>query len=173
MFLCHGMHYVYDIISTIWCHTHCVYDNTSSISDLRYILSAIISTVYVITPTLSKTSHKLCKTSQVAYVCHRVHYTWHRIHPLRQQALVFMTSHVLNCWNHMHCIWHVIYGVWYPFTICMTSNNACISDITHSMFMTYPLYTASHTVLWQHNHCVISQTLCLMSNPLYLCHHTQ
>ena len=33
------------------------------------------------------------------------------------------------------------------FTICVTSHNACISDITHSMFMTYPLYMASHIVL--------------------------
>ena len=58
------------------------------------------------------------------------------------------------------------------FTICVTSHSACISDITHTMFMTYPLYMASHTVLWQHNHCVTSQPLCLTSHPLYLCHHT-
>ena len=43
-------------IQYIWCHTHCVYENTSSISDLKPILSAITSTLYVITPTLSKTS---------------------------------------------------------------------------------------------------------------------
>ena len=59
------------------------------------------------------------------------------------------------------------------FTLCMTAQNACISDITHSMFMTYPLYMASHTVLWQLNHCVTSQPMCLTSPPLYLCHHTQ
>ena len=59
------------------------------------------------------------------------------------------------------------------FTICVISHNACISDITHSMFMTYPLYMESHTVLWQHKHCVTSQPLCLISHPLYLCHHTQ
>ena len=59
------------------------------------------------------------------------------------------------------------------FTICVTSHNACISDFTHSMFLTYPLYMALHTVLWQHNHCVTSQPLCLISHTLYLCHHTQ
>ena len=53
-------------IHHIWCHTHCVYDNTSSISDLIPILPTITSTVYVITPALWKTSHKVCKTSQVA-----------------------------------------------------------------------------------------------------------
>ena len=82
-------------IQYVWCHTHCVYDNTSSISDFKPILSAITSTVYIITHTLSKTSQQQCKRSQVAYVCHHVHYTWHHIHPLRQQPLVFMTSHAL------------------------------------------------------------------------------
>ena len=59
------------------------------------------------------------------------------------------------------------------FTICVTSHIGSISDITHSMFMTYTLYMASHTVLWPHNHCISSQALCLISHPLYLCHHTQ
>ena len=58
-------------------------------------------------------------------------------------------------------------------TLCVTSHNACISDTAHSMFMTYPLYMASHTVLWQHIHCETSQPLCLTSHPLCLCHHTQ
>ena len=59
------------------------------------------------------------------------------------------------------------------FIICVTSHNACISDVTHSMFLTYPPYMASHTVLWQHKHCVTSQPLCLTSLPLDLCHHTK
>ena len=59
------------------------------------------------------------------------------------------------------------------FTICVTSHNACISDITHSMFMTYLLYTASHTVLWQQNNCVTSQPLCMTSHLQYLLHYTQ
>ena len=67
----------------------------------------------------------------------------------------------------MHCIHDI------TCTICVTSHNACISDITQTMFKTYPLYLASHTVLWQHNHCVTSQPLCLTSHPLYLCHHTE
>ena len=48
-----------------------------------------------------------------------------------------------------------------------------ISLTWHSMFMTYPLYMASHTVLWQHNHCVTSELLWLSSHALYLCHDTQ
>ena len=59
------------------------------------------------------------------------------------------------------------------FTIWVTSHNACTSDITHSMFMTYKFYVASYTVLWHYNHCIISQPLCLTWHPLYLCHHIQ
>ena len=95
-------------IQHIWWHTHSVYDNTSSISDLKPILSAIIPTVYVITPHLSKTSYRLCKASQVAQVCYHVHFTWHHIQPLRQQPLVFMTSHSLSWWHHLHYIWYGI-----------------------------------------------------------------
>ena len=57
-------------------------------------------------------------------------------------------------------------------TICVTSHNACISDITHSIFMIYTLYMASHTVLWLHNHCVTSQPLCIISHTLYMSSHT-
>ena len=64
-------------------------------------------------------------------------------------------------WHHMHYIWHVIYCVWYPIQYMCDITHACISDITQSMFMTYPLYMASHIVLWKHNHCVTSQPLCL------------
>ena len=63
--------------------------------------------------------------------------------------------------------------VYITFTLCVISHNACISDITHSLFMTYPLYLASYTVLWQHSNCVTSQPLCLTSHPLCLCHHTE
>ena len=59
----------------------------------------------------------------------------------------FMTAtlsiHDITCTiNDMSSI---VYDI--PFTICVTSHNACISDMTHSMFMTYPLYMASHIVL--------------------------
>ena len=54
----------------------------NSIPGLKAITTAMSSTLYVITPSWSKTSHLLCKTSQVAYVCHYMHYTWHHIHTL-------------------------------------------------------------------------------------------
>ena len=133
--LWHHIHY-------IWCHTHCVYDNTRSISDLKPILSAITFTVYIFAHTLSKTSRQPCNISQAAYFCHHVHYTWHHIHTLRQQPLIFMTSHALYSWNHMYYISRLIYCVWYHIhymcviTLCLylwhrTLNVYDISTIWH------------------------------------------
>ena len=103
-----------------------------------------------------------------------MHYTWHHIHTLWQQSLVFMRSHALYSWHHLHYIWYDISTLYdITFTICVTSHNDAIYDITHSMFMTCPLYMASCTVLWQHNHCVNSQPLYLTSHPLYQCLHMQ
>ena len=56
------LHHIY----YIWCHTYCVYDYPSSITDMKPFKTAISYTLYVITTSLSKTSHLLCKTSQVA-----------------------------------------------------------------------------------------------------------
>ena len=96
----------------MWCHPYCVYDYPSSISVLKPVKTANSSTVYVITPFLSKTSHVMCKPSQVAYVCHHISYTWHYIHTLWQHPLLFMTPHALYSLHHTHYIWHLIYSVW-------------------------------------------------------------
>ena len=61
--LWNNMHY-------ICCHPYCVHNYSSSIPGLKAITTAIASTLYVITPSQSKSSHLLCNTSQVAYVCH-------------------------------------------------------------------------------------------------------
>ena len=103
--LWNNMHY-------ICCHPYCVHDYSSSIPGLKAITTAISSTLYVITPSWSKTSHLLCKTSQVAYVCHYMHYTWHHIHTLWPQPLEFITSHATYSLHHTHYIWHLIYSVW-------------------------------------------------------------
>ena len=97
-------------------------------------------------------SHPLCQRHPTNYVRH---HRWH-------MYSIICTIHDMSS---------TVYDI--TFTICVTSHNASISDITHSMFMTYPLYMASHTVLWQHNNCVTSQPLCLTSHPLSLCHYTQ
>ena len=59
------------------------------------------------------------------------------------------------------------------FTICVTSHSACISDITPSMFMTYPLYMASHSVMTTHPLCNftasipdITPTVSVSSHPM-------
>ena len=57
-------------IHYIWCVTCCVYDYLSSIPGLKPVKTAISSTLYVITPSQSKSSNLLRKASQMAYVCH-------------------------------------------------------------------------------------------------------
>ena len=57
--------------------------------------------------------------------------------------------------------------------MCVTSHNDSIYDIKHRMFMTYSLDMASHTVLWPHNQCVHSQSLCLTLHSVYFWHYTQ
>ena len=66
------------------------------------------------------------------------------------------------------------------FTICVTSYNACISDITHSIFMTYPLYMASHSVMTTQPSCNftatmsdITPTVSVSSHPMYQFYQTQ
>ena len=71
---------------------------------------------------------------------------------------LFMTSHALYMTCHL---------------LCMISHSLYVWHHTLPVSQTSLLYMASHTVLWQHNHCVPSQPLCLTSHPLYLCHLIQ
>ena len=153
-------------IHHIWCHTHCLYDNTSSTFDLKPILFSILSTVYVNTPTLSQPSHQLCKIPQVAYVCHHFHYTLPHIHRLRQQPLVFITSHALYWRHHMHYIWHVINCVWYHIHY-MCDITQCLYLWHHTLYVydISPLYAITHSVM-------TTQQLCKFRDTLYVCHHT-
>ena len=138
-------------------------DYPSSISDLKPIKTAISSNLYVITPSLSKTS--LCKTLQAAYVCHHMRYTWHHLHTLGQKPLLFMASHPLYSLHNMRYIWHLIYSVWchihyvlhHTMTLSMTSNILCVWH-TH--------------LIWHHTKCYDHTTsVCLHSH--YAWHYTQ
>ena len=111
LFVCHGTHCFWHPMYYIWCYPYCVYDYPSSVSVLKPVKSDISSTLYVITPSLLKTSHLQCKTSQMAYVCHLMRYTGHHIHTL-WQPLLFSTSHALYWLHHTPSIWHLIYSVW-------------------------------------------------------------
>ena len=103
--LCLRNHMLY-----IYCQPYGVHDYQSSIPGLKPIKTVISSTLYVITPSQSKTSHLLCKASQVECVCHYMHYTWNHIHTLWQQPLLFMTSYALYSLYHKH-ICHLIHSV--------------------------------------------------------------
>ena len=148
--LCVWQHMLYIWLEThfIYHHIYCICHHTHSVED--------------ITPTKwDSTGDKrmpLCALYMTPYP------------PFRTATLsiyditcpLLMTSHALYMTSS------TVYGI--PFTICVISHNACISDITHPMFMTYPLYMESHRVFWEHNYCVTSQPLCLISHALYLCH---
>ena len=63
------------------------------------------------------------------------------------------------------------------FTICVTSHIGCISDITHSMFMTYGI---THIVMTTQPFCKltammsdITRTVSVSSHPLYQFYQTQ
>ena len=143
----------------IWCHPYCVYVDPSSISDLKPMKTAISSTLYVITPSLSKTSHLLCKTSQVAYVCHHMRYTWHHIHTLWQQPLLFMTSHELYPLHHTHYIWHLIYSVWcHIHSVCYSKQWLYLWHQTLYVYDIFTLYGITHGVITSQPLCAFTAT---------------
>ena len=157
-------HCLYVMAHTLFMTSYCVYEYPGSISDLKPVKTVISSTLYVITPSVSKTSHILCNTSQVAYVCHHMHYTGHHIHTLWQQPLIFMTSYALYSLYHTHYIWHLIDSLWcHIHFVCYITQ--WFYDIKHSMFMTYSLYMASPQC---YDHTTI---VCLHSH--YAWHYTQ
>ena len=128
---------------------------------LETVNTANSSTLYVITTSMSKTSHLLCKASQAAYVCHYMHYKWHHIHSLWQQPLVFMTSHALYSLHHTHYIWYLIYSLWcHIHYVCYITQwlylwhqTLYVYDIftwygiTHSVMNTQPLFAFTATML--------------------------
>ena len=173
LFLCHRIHYVYDIIFSIYDVTHTVCMTTQA-------LYLTWNPFYVPSHPLYMSSHRLSRRHHSNYVGH---HRWHMYAIIGTIYDIISTLYDNNPWypcHHMHFIPDItctiydmsstVYDI--TFTMCVTSHNACISDITHFMFMTYPLYMASHIVLWQYNHCASSQPWCLTSPPLYLCHHT-
>ena len=136
--LWHHVHY-------IWCHKHCLYDNTSCISELKTILSAVTATVYVITPTPSKTSHQLCKTSQVAYVSCAINMT-----PYPPFKTTTLNIYDLTC--PLVMISHALY---------MSGHLLCM--ISHSLYVwhhTMPVSLTSHTLYLWHIHFIWHNKQC-------------
>ena len=125
-------------------------------------------------------SHPFCQRHHTKYVNHPRWHMYAIMNIIHDIISTLMTT-ALSIWHHIHFIHDITCTIYdmssteydITITICVTSHNTCISDNTHSIFMTYPLYMALYRVLWQRNHFVTSQPLCLMSHPPYLCHHTQ
>ena len=160
-------------IRYIWCHTHCVYDYPRSISDLKPVQTAISSTIYVITPSLSKPSHLLCQTSQVAYVCLHMRYTWHHIHTLWQKPLLFMTSHALYSLHHTHYIWHLIYSVWcHIYYVCYITQWLYLWHQTLYVYAIFSLYGIMHSVMSTEPLCAFTATIPDITLNIFLTLHT-
>ena len=156
----------------IGCHPYCVYDYPSSISDLKPIKTAILSTLYVITHSLSKKSHLLCKTSQVAYVCHHMHYTWQHINTL-WQPLLFMTSHALYSLHHMHYIWHLIYYVWcHIHDVCYITQWLYLWHQTLYVYDIFTWYGIMHSVMTTQPLCSFTATMPDITLSVFLTLHT-
>ena len=159
-FVCHGTHSLWNHMHYICCHPYCVYDYPSSIPGLKPIKTAISSTLYVITPSQSKTSHLLYKASQVAYVCHHMHYTWHHMHTLWQQPLIFMTSHALYSLHHTHYIWHLLYSMWCHIHYVGYSTQWLNQwHQTHYVYHILTLYGITHSVMTTQQLCAFTATM--------------
>ena len=144
----------------ICCHPYCVYDYPSTIPGLKPVKTAISSTLYVITPSWSKTSHLLCKASQVAYVCHYMRYTWHHIHTLWQQPLLFMTSHALYSLHHSHYVWHIIYSVWcHIHYVCYIIQCLYLWHRTLYVYHIFTWYGIMHSVMSTQRLCAFTATM--------------
>ena len=159
LFLYHGTHsmksYALYMLSPILCVWL-----PNSIPGWKPVKTAISSTLYVITPSWSKTSHLLCKASQVAYVCHYMRYTWHHIHTLWQQPLVFMTSHALYSLHYSHYVWHIIYSVWYHIHyVCYITQWLYLWHQTLYVYDIFTWYGITHSVMTTQPLCAFTATM--------------
>ena len=131
------------------------------------------STLYVITPSRSKTSELLYKASQVAYVCHYMHDTWHHIHTLWQQPLEFMTSHALYSLHHMHYIWQLIYSAWcHIHYVCYITQCLYLWHQTLYVCDIFTLYGITHSVMTTQTLCAFTATMPDITLSVLLTWHT-
>ena len=151
--LWHDMYY-------IWCHPYCVYDHTGSISDMKLFKTAISSTLYVITPSMSKTSPLLCKNSQgisipsyAFYMTSYPHFMTAAITNYDMTCSIFITSHALYMTSHVLCVMsRSLWVLHHTMTLSVIINTLCLWHIhlygnTHSVMKTQPLcaFTATMT----------------------------
>ena len=149
LFVCHGIHSVYEII--------CI------INDVWHAVCMTTQTLYLAWDLLKLPSHPLRMSSQPLGQRHPTycvrHQRWRMYATkctIQDIISTLYDNNIWYLWQYMHYIQyitHIIYNnssILYDvtFTICGTSNNDSVYDIKPYMFMTYSLYMASHTVLW-------------------------
>ena len=149
LFVCHGIHSVYEII--------CI------INDVWHAVCMTTQPLYLAWNLLKLPSHPLCMSSQTLGQRHHTysvrHKRWHMYAikcTIQDIMSTLYDNNIWNLWHYMHYIryiTHLIYNnssILYDvtFTICGTSNNDSVYDIQPYMFLTYSIHMASHTVLW-------------------------
>ena len=151
--VCHGTHYVYDIISTIYDVTHTVCMKTQA-------LYLIWNPFYLPTYPLYMSTHPLCRRHHTNYVryhrCHMydiictVHDTYPpckttTLSPYDITSPLLMTSHALYMTCHLlFMISHSLY-VWHPtMPVSLTSHTLCLWHIHF---------------IWHHTQCYHNTTI--------------
>ena len=163
--LWHHMQYV-------CCHPYCGYHYPSFISDLKPVKSAISSTLYVITPSLLRTSYVLCnhhRSHMYAIICvvhviistlydHNPKYLWNQMHYI----------HYLTC--IIYDISTTLYDVTFP--MCVTSHNGSIYDIKHYVYDIFTWYGITHSVMTTRPLCAFTAIMPDITLSVLLTWHT-
>ena len=166
----HQTHYMSDIICTIYnitstpyFITYCTYDITPSIYETKSSMQGNIYTTHVTSqPLICVITHNILTASHPFFV-------WHHT---RHMYGMFCTIHDITSslydlkppflWHHTHYIWHHIH------CICVISSTVLI--ISHQLYLfetSSAIFDDMITIVYD-----ITFTIFVVSQPLYLCHHT-
>ena len=150
LFVCHGNHYVYDIISTIYDVTHTVCMTTQA-------LYLSWNQLYLLWHTLHMSSQPLCRRHHTNYIRH---HRWHMC-----AIILYMTSYTRFMTRNLS-----IYDI--TCTLFMTSHAlymTCPCMISNSLYVLHhrvTLYVTSHTLclwhihfIWHHTQCYENKTI--------------
>ena len=198
----HPVHYIYDIISTLYDNTAlCVVDNP--------LIMCVISFAWCHMQMWHDT-HPLYQTSHPLYLCHHKlstdlipTFVWHRTHYMCDIIctlyIIISTPYVITLlylWHHSLYIWnHIQYiGPHVHYTCDITATNRClhshsIDHITHTLYCitlaicvaSFALYKTSHPRFMTSSHHFYDitptifdsiSTVSLSSHPLYWWYHT-
>ena len=168
-------HFLYDIKSSISDITSTISDLTSTESVSSHPLYRCYHSHYMYDITAT-----VCVISHPVYVWHRIHYVghhntlcgWHHtqnmydiictaddiISTLSHQTTVFMMSHSLQAWHHIHSIRHCPHCI-FVITTSPLISHPIVYDIMPSLCVpSYALHITSHLLLISSHYCTYDIT---------------